>query len=161
MAQKWYPVIDYVACVECGTCVNFCPHHVYNKTKAPTPVVEHPEMCVDHCHGCGNRCPQGAITYVGEIAVGNRRMVRKGMSNPVAAVVAVAEELADEEKSSANHHTRTDSGCYRRNVVFSKIKALHLRSLIHLLILHQRKTILPIYRNICKMLTFLWPLQKQ
>lgn len=38
MAQKWYPVIDYVACVECGTCVNFCPHHVYNKTKAPTPV---------------------------------------------------------------------------------------------------------------------------
>lgn len=66
MAQKWYPVIDYIACVECGTCVNFCPHHVYNKTKAPTPVVEHPEMCIDHCHGCGNRCPQGAITYVGE-----------------------------------------------------------------------------------------------
>ena len=55
-----------------------------------------------------------------KIAVGNRRMVRKGMSNPVAAVVAVAEELADEEKSSANHHTRTDSGCYRRNVVFQK-----------------------------------------
>lgn len=42
MAQKWYPVIDYVACVECGTCVNFCPHHVYNKTKAPTPVSETP-----------------------------------------------------------------------------------------------------------------------
>ena len=26
MAQNWYPVIDYVTCAECGTCVNFCPH---------------------------------------------------------------------------------------------------------------------------------------
>lgn len=33
MAQKWYPVIDYMACAECGVCVNFCPHHVYNKNK--------------------------------------------------------------------------------------------------------------------------------
>ena len=66
MAQKWYPVIDYMACAECGVCVNVCPHHVYNKDKAPVPVVEHPEKCVDHCHGCGNRCPKGAITYVGE-----------------------------------------------------------------------------------------------
>jgi ferredoxin len=24
------------------------------------------ENCVDHCHGCGNKCPVGAITYVGE-----------------------------------------------------------------------------------------------
>jgi NAD-dependent dihydropyrimidine dehydrogenase PreA subunit len=39
---------------------------VYDTAKAPTPVVIKPEECVDHCHGCGNRCPVGAITYVGE-----------------------------------------------------------------------------------------------
>ncbi|MFA7175033.1 MAG: 4Fe-4S binding protein, partial [Kiritimatiellia bacterium] len=26
MAKTWYPVIDYASCIECGTCVNFCPH---------------------------------------------------------------------------------------------------------------------------------------
>lgn len=66
MAKTWYPVINYITCIECGTCVVKCPHDVYNKTKAPSPVVQYPESCVDHCHGCGNRCPVGAITYVGE-----------------------------------------------------------------------------------------------
>ena len=66
MAKAWYPVIDYLTCVECGTCVAKCPHNVYNLEKAPSPVVINPEACVDHCHGCGNRCPVGAITYVGD-----------------------------------------------------------------------------------------------
>ena len=66
MAKTWYPVIDYLTCVECGTCAVKCPHGVYDTTKAPSPVVKKPEACVDHCHGCGNRCPVGAITYVGE-----------------------------------------------------------------------------------------------
>lgn len=66
MAKKWYPVIDILSCVECGTCVNFCSHGVYNKQKAPSPVVVNPDGCIDHCHGCGNKCPEGAITYVGD-----------------------------------------------------------------------------------------------
>jgi NAD-dependent dihydropyrimidine dehydrogenase PreA subunit len=66
MAKNWYPVIDYVECEECGTCILNCSHGVYSKEKAPTPVVIHTEGCVDHCHGCGNRCPKGAITYVGD-----------------------------------------------------------------------------------------------
>jgi len=66
MAKTWYPVVDYVTCIECGTCVNTCPHDVYDTTKAPSPVVTKPQSCVDHCHGCGSRCPVGAITYVGE-----------------------------------------------------------------------------------------------
>lgn len=66
MAQKWYPVIDYSKCEECGACIDKCSHGVYNKEKTPTPVVISPESCVDHCHGCGNICPNGAITYVGE-----------------------------------------------------------------------------------------------
>ena len=66
MAKTWYPVIDYSLCTECGTCVAKCTHGVYDATKAPTPVVTSPVSCVDHCHGCGNRCPAGAITYVGD-----------------------------------------------------------------------------------------------
>lgn len=66
MAKKWYPVIDYLTCTECGTCVENCSHGVYDTTKAPSPIVKNPELCIDHCHGCGNRCPVGAITYVGD-----------------------------------------------------------------------------------------------
>lgn len=66
MAKTWYPVIDYISCAECGTCVAKCPHGVYDTAKSPSPVVKNPKACVDHCHGCGNRCPVGAITYVGE-----------------------------------------------------------------------------------------------
>ncbi|MDD4688894.1 MAG: DUF2703 domain-containing protein [Eubacteriales bacterium] len=66
MAKNWYPVIDYLTCIECGACVSKCPHNVYDKAKAPSPVVRRPEDCIDHCHGCGNRCPVGAITYVGD-----------------------------------------------------------------------------------------------
>ena len=66
MSKTWYPVIDYSECVECGACIEKCPHNVYDKEKAPTPVVVRPNDCVDHCHGCGNRCPVGAITYVGD-----------------------------------------------------------------------------------------------
>ena len=66
MAKTWYPVIDYVLCIECGNCVKMCPHGVYDTKKAPAPVVTAPVSCIDHCHGCGNRCPAGAITYVGD-----------------------------------------------------------------------------------------------
>ena len=66
MAKRWYPVIDYSACIACGSCVKKCSHGVYNAQKAPTPVVVNPGGCVDHCHGCGTICPVGAITYVGE-----------------------------------------------------------------------------------------------
>lgn len=66
MARTWYPVIDYLNCAECGTCTEKCAHGVYSAEKAPTPVVKNPEACIDHCHGCGDLCPAGAITYVGE-----------------------------------------------------------------------------------------------
>ena len=66
MASKWYPVIDILSCMECGRCTKKCQHGVYDKEKAPTPVVIYPDGCVDHCHGCGDLCPAGAITYVGD-----------------------------------------------------------------------------------------------
>jgi NAD-dependent dihydropyrimidine dehydrogenase PreA subunit/glutaredoxin len=66
MAKTWYPVIDTVRCMECGACVDMCQHGAFDRTKAPSPVVWNPEACIDHCHGCGNRCPAGAIVYLGE-----------------------------------------------------------------------------------------------
>ena len=66
MAKTWYPVIDYLTCKECGTCVGMCPHGVYDADRAPTPIVKNPMDCINRCHGCGNRCPVGAITYVGD-----------------------------------------------------------------------------------------------
>jgi len=66
MTKSWYPVIDYMNCTACGTCIAKCPHEVYDLLKAPSPVVKNPAACIDHCHGCGNRCPVGAITYVGD-----------------------------------------------------------------------------------------------
>ncbi len=65
-AKTWYPVIDYLTCLECGTCVINCPHSVFDSAKIPSPVVLNAEFCIDHCHGCGNRYQVGAITYVGD-----------------------------------------------------------------------------------------------
>ena len=65
MAKTWYPVIDYIKCIECGICVDSCPHNVYDEIKSPSPVVI-TENCIKGCHGCGNRCPKGAIKYVGD-----------------------------------------------------------------------------------------------
>jgi NAD-dependent dihydropyrimidine dehydrogenase PreA subunit len=66
MSKLWYPVIDYVKCTECGTCIDFCSHGVYDKTKAPSPVVTQSDGCIQGCHGCGNTCPVGAVEYVGD-----------------------------------------------------------------------------------------------
>ncbi len=69
MTKIWYPVIDYITCEECGTCVAHCEskrHYVYDSEKAPSPMVLRPENCIDHCHGCGDKCSVGAITYIGD-----------------------------------------------------------------------------------------------
>lgn len=66
MSKKWYPVIDVPVCIECGACMNFCKNGVYDKSKAPSPVVINPSGCIEHCHGCQKQCPTGAISYVGE-----------------------------------------------------------------------------------------------
>jgi NAD-dependent dihydropyrimidine dehydrogenase PreA subunit len=70
MSKNWYPVIDYNECTECGTCVDFCPHDVYDKTKSPTPVVIYPEGCIEGCKNCAGKCPGDAIKYVGDAGEG-------------------------------------------------------------------------------------------
>ena len=66
MSKKWYPMVDYEICEECGTCVKMCPHEVYALEKSPAPFVVNSDGCYEGCHGCGNRCPVGAITYASD-----------------------------------------------------------------------------------------------
>lgn len=66
MSKKWYPVIDYVECAECGACIDMCAHGVYDNEKSPSPFIINSDGCIEGCHGCGNLCPNGAITYVGD-----------------------------------------------------------------------------------------------
>lgn len=66
MSKKWYPVINYVVCAECGFCIDMCQHGVYDAGKAPSPIVVNGDGCIEGCHGCGNLCPNGAITYVSD-----------------------------------------------------------------------------------------------
>lgn len=66
MSKVWYPVINESECTSCGICVAKCRNGVYDKSKAPEPVVIFPEGCVDGCHGCGNLCPTQAIQYFGD-----------------------------------------------------------------------------------------------
>ena len=66
MSKTWYPVIDTEKCIECGICVDNCPHNVYDKTKSPVPIVLREENCIQGCKTCGKNCPVGAIEYIGD-----------------------------------------------------------------------------------------------
>lgn len=66
MAKKWYPVVDVLSCIECGTCVGFCRNGVYDKNKTPSPIVVNPNGCIEKCRKCGEMCPVNAISYVGD-----------------------------------------------------------------------------------------------
>lgn len=66
MTKTWYPIVNYLNCIECGACIKKCPNGVYDYLNAYSPLIKNPEACIDHCHGCGSLCPAGAITYMGE-----------------------------------------------------------------------------------------------
>ena len=65
MSDKWYPMIDYDKCIECGACVAMCPNGVYEKDTM-RPDVIHPENCCNGGKGCQSKCPTDAITYAGD-----------------------------------------------------------------------------------------------
>jgi len=66
MSKKWYPVINYETCTECGACVEKCSHGVYEKGSFK-PNVIHPDGCIDGCRGCQKLCPTASIDYVGDV----------------------------------------------------------------------------------------------
>ena len=82
MAKTWYPIIDQSKCTKCGACVKKCGNGVYNKQMYPKPVIVNPIGCIQGCHGCGNLCPTGAITYVGDQSGWTPPMGKKAPPDP-------------------------------------------------------------------------------
>jgi MinD superfamily P-loop ATPase len=66
MATNWYPVIDRETCDDCGKCVEKCSLGVFDKSSPKIPDIIFSDGCKYQCHGCGDLCPQGSITYFGE-----------------------------------------------------------------------------------------------
>jgi len=67
MAEKWYPVINYENCIECGACIEKCKHGVY-EANIVKPKVVNPDGCIDGCRGCQRLCPVEAIDYAGDMS---------------------------------------------------------------------------------------------
>jgi ferredoxin len=39
MSKRWYPVINYETCIECGACIQKCSHGVYDKEEVKPNVI--------------------------------------------------------------------------------------------------------------------------
>ena len=69
MSSSWYPIVDEEKCVGCKACFNKCSRGVY-VWENERPKVANPVGCCQGCHGCGNLCLVGAISYFGENGTG-------------------------------------------------------------------------------------------
>ncbi|MGL4943081.1 MAG: ATP-binding protein [Thermoguttaceae bacterium] len=63
VARRWYPLVDYDACVGCLECVNFCLFGVYDVGQDDKPLVVRPDACRDGCPACARVCPGAAIVF--------------------------------------------------------------------------------------------------
>jgi len=64
------PIVNYEACIKCGTCEKYCPTNVIEvrKDQAECVVIDY-----NYCKGCGicaNECPKKCISMVPERSEG-------------------------------------------------------------------------------------------
>jgi NAD-dependent dihydropyrimidine dehydrogenase PreA subunit len=100
MAKNWYPVINTEACIECGKCVKQCAQGVYDKSSLQKPVIVYTDGCIDECHGCGNLCPTGSITYSSD-NTGWTPPNKKPSSESACGCNCSCDEVKDNEKDAA------------------------------------------------------------
>lgn len=62
-AERWYPVIDYDRCTDCGQCLEFCLFGVYGRDDGGHVVVAAPDVCKPGCPACARVCPSQAIMF--------------------------------------------------------------------------------------------------
>ena len=60
--ERWYPVLDYERCTQCGRCRDFCLFGVYDRDEGWV-VVSQPDKCKPGCPACARVCPSGAIMF--------------------------------------------------------------------------------------------------
>lgn len=59
----WYPTIQEEFCNDCGDCVNFCAHDVFD-LKGQKVNIKNPKNCVVFCQACQKMCPkEGAMKF--------------------------------------------------------------------------------------------------
>jgi NAD-dependent dihydropyrimidine dehydrogenase PreA subunit len=63
----WNPTIDEEKCKNCGTCIAFCKHGVYNLILGKTIVMQ-PFECVVLCNNCEKLCPNQAISFPNKVS---------------------------------------------------------------------------------------------
>ncbi|MHA1674132.1 MAG: 4Fe-4S dicluster domain-containing protein [Promethearchaeota archaeon] len=52
----WFPTIDYNYCNDCGDCITFCGHGVFEQ-EVRKVIVKKPKNCVVFCQACLKMCP--------------------------------------------------------------------------------------------------------
>lgn len=62
-------------CKDCGLCVAFCPHQVFEANEDGHPIVVHPERCTG-CQWCTMHCPDFAIVVSVDEGSGAERRER-------------------------------------------------------------------------------------
>lgn len=61
--ERWYPVIDKLACVNCKQCHDFCLFGVYELDEDGRVTAANPDSCRPGCPACARVCPVGAIMF--------------------------------------------------------------------------------------------------
>ncbi len=62
MPPRWYPVLDYERCRECGQCHDFCLFGVFTR-EGRRVLASDPDKCKPGCPACARLCPAGAIIF--------------------------------------------------------------------------------------------------
>ncbi|MDK1030958.1 MAG: hypothetical protein QGD94_03035 [Planctomycetia bacterium] len=63
VTRRWYPVLDYSRCTNCGQCRNFCLFGVYSISPEGEIRVENPDNCKPNCPACARICPEVAVIF--------------------------------------------------------------------------------------------------
>ena len=61
--RRWYPVVDYGRCTNCGECVKVCRRGVFGVSDGGTVGVVRPDACGNCCPECNCACPARAIIF--------------------------------------------------------------------------------------------------
>jgi hypothetical protein len=61
--ERWYPVLDYSRCTDCGECLEFCLFGVYEEAGDGRVVASDPDSCKPGCPACSRVCPAQAIMF--------------------------------------------------------------------------------------------------
>jgi formate hydrogenlyase subunit 6/NADH:ubiquinone oxidoreductase subunit I len=66
--MPWDPKIDYIKCITCGKCVDFCHTGAFKfeEKDGKRRTVVNPNSFIVFCRGCKDICPKGAITHPSE-----------------------------------------------------------------------------------------------